>query len=143
MAMQLLSTALGSFLSSGVVAIIMAVTTNDPWIPYNLNDGHMDWFFLLLALVMLVNIVAHFFVAINYKLKVVEHSLAAPAARRPGTAHSAPSGSADEEDANEASTPFIPIEGAVAGARDDGNILFSARSLTATQYSPAIPSQLR
>ena len=148
MAMQLLSTALGSFLSSGVVAIVSAATASNPWMPYDLNDGHMDYFFLVLTLIMVVDIGLHILVAANYKLKIIEHSLETPAARRPATP-SAPATAAegrdnDDDGGEDPSRPFIAIEQrAGSGSSDGSNSIFPARSLTATEYSPAIPSVLR
>jgi solute carrier family 15 (peptide/histidine transporter), member 3/4 len=41
MAMQLLSTALGSYLGGGVVAVVQAASTaaGSPWLPKDLNYG--------------------------------------------------------------------------------------------------------
>ncbi|KAL0448358.1 UNVERIFIED_CONTAM: protein NRT1/ PTR FAMILY 8.1 [Sesamum latifolium] len=58
-AMSLTTTALGNYLSSLLVAIVMAISTRDGrpgWIPNNLNYGHVHYFFLLLAMLSVLNL---------------------------------------------------------------------------------------
>ncbi|KAL0379246.1 UNVERIFIED_CONTAM: protein NRT1/ PTR FAMILY 8.1 [Sesamum radiatum] len=58
-AMSLMTTALGNYLSSFLVAIVMAISTRDGrpgWIPDNLNYGHVHYFFLLLAMLSVLNL---------------------------------------------------------------------------------------
>lgn len=64
------SMALGNFVSSFLVNIIMAITArgdNPGWIPNNLNDGHMDRFFYLIAILSSIDFVAYLFCAKWYK----------------------------------------------------------------------------
>lgn len=49
MALQLLSSALGMYLSSALVYAVQQFTASDPWLPNDLNDGHLDLYFMLLA----------------------------------------------------------------------------------------------
>ncbi len=43
-AMQLLASALGSYLAAALVSIVQAIS-GGTWVPDNVNDGHMDYFF--------------------------------------------------------------------------------------------------
>ncbi|GJN24221.1 hypothetical protein PR202_gb11952 [Eleusine coracana subsp. coracana] len=57
-ALSLTSNALGSYLSSLLVTVVTAITTRHGgpgWIPDNLNRGHLDYFFWLLAALSLIN----------------------------------------------------------------------------------------
>ncbi|KAH7415133.1 hypothetical protein KP509_14G029500 [Ceratopteris richardii] len=52
-------TALGTYVSTILVSIVTVVTTRDGatgWIPKDLNDGHLDYFFWLLGGIALVNL---------------------------------------------------------------------------------------
>ncbi|GMH24480.1 hypothetical protein Nepgr_026323 [Nepenthes gracilis] len=71
-ALSLLTTSLGSYLSSLILTIVNAVTTADGgggWIPDNLNEGHLDYFFWLLAGLGFLNLVVYVFCASKYKQK--------------------------------------------------------------------------
>lgn len=71
-ALSLLTTALGNYLSSFIVTVIAYVTTKGGkpgWIPDNLNEGHLDYFFWLLALLSLSNLVIYLSCACRYKYK--------------------------------------------------------------------------
>ncbi|GAB4847816.1 hypothetical protein Ancab_026878 [Ancistrocladus abbreviatus] len=73
-ALALVITSLGSYLSSLILTIVAAVTTaggKTGWIPDNLNKGHLDCFFLLLAGVSILNLVVYVFCASKYKQKKV------------------------------------------------------------------------
>ncbi|KAF6152605.1 hypothetical protein GIB67_013052 [Kingdonia uniflora] len=64
------STALGSYLTSVLLTIVMKITTRNGepgWIPPNLNDGHMDRFFFLTAGITVVNFVAYVLCAKRFK----------------------------------------------------------------------------
>ena len=83
MALQLLSTALGSYLGGGVVAAVQAASTRAgaPWLPKDLNKGRLDCFFLLTAALMAANALLFAWVASGYEYKSLEHKRAvAPAA---------------------------------------------------------------
>lgn len=66
MALQLLSSATGMYLSSGIVWLLDRFTQEDPWIRDNLNEGHLDYYFYLLAVLTLWNLVFHVIVSVTY-----------------------------------------------------------------------------
>ncbi|KAF9624721.1 hypothetical protein IFM89_013259 [Coptis chinensis] len=71
-ALSLLTTALGNYLSSLILTIVTSLTTkggNPGWIPNNLNKGHLDYFFWLLAGLSFLNLVIYVFFAAKYKSK--------------------------------------------------------------------------
>jgi peptide/histidine transporter 3/4 len=72
MALQLLSTAVGSYLGGGLVAAVAAlsVAAGQPWLPKDLNLGHLDWFLLLCGGLMAANSMLFVLVANNYEYKV-------------------------------------------------------------------------
>lgn len=72
MALQLLSTAVGSYLGGGLVAAVAAlsVAAGAPWLPKDLNLGHLDWFLLLCGGLMAANSLLFVLVANNYEYKV-------------------------------------------------------------------------
>ncbi|KAK1315444.1 Nitrate transporter 1.5 [Acorus calamus] len=64
------SMSLGNYASSGLVSVVMAVTTRGGrtgWIPADLDQGHMDRFFFLLAGLTFVDLVAYVVCARWYK----------------------------------------------------------------------------
>ncbi|XP_031121612.1 protein NRT1/ PTR FAMILY 8.3-like [Ipomoea triloba] len=71
-ALSLLTTALGNYLSSLILTLVTYFTTqggNPGWIPDNLNCGHLDYFFWLLAFLSFLNMVIYIFCAKIYKSK--------------------------------------------------------------------------
>lgn len=71
-ALSLTSNALGNYLSSLLVAVVTAITTRHGglgWIPDNLNRGHLDYFFWLLAALSALNFVVYLWIANWYKYK--------------------------------------------------------------------------
>ncbi|XP_042503155.1 protein NRT1/ PTR FAMILY 8.3-like isoform X2 [Macadamia integrifolia] len=71
-ALSLLTTALGNYLSSFILTIVTTITTEGGqpgWIPNNLNEGHLDYFFWLLAGLSFMNLVVYVFCARRYKCK--------------------------------------------------------------------------
>ncbi|CAI0475539.1 unnamed protein product [Linum tenue] len=71
-ALSLTTIALGSYLSSLLVTIVTGLTTRGGkpgWIPDNLNYGHVDYFFWLLAGLSFVNLVAFVVIARRYTYK--------------------------------------------------------------------------
>uniref|UniRef100_A0ACD5TW75 Uncharacterized protein n=2 Tax=Avena sativa TaxID=4498 RepID=A0ACD5TW75_AVESA len=73
-ALGLLTVSLGSYLSSLVVTVVSSVTTRggEPgWIPDNLNDGHLDRFFWLIAALSSLNLAVFVCCAKRYKCKNV------------------------------------------------------------------------
>mmetsp|Transcript_42146 Transcript_42146/g.126167 ORF Transcript_42146/g.126167 Transcript_42146/m.126167 type:complete len:627 (+) Transcript_42146:727-2607(+) len=75
MALGLLSTAMGSYLSGLLTYLVTVVTEHmgHQWLPKDLNQGRLDLFFLLMMVLMVANTAAFVAVAINYQYKTVEH----------------------------------------------------------------------
>ncbi|KAL0448427.1 UNVERIFIED_CONTAM: protein NRT1/ PTR FAMILY 8.1 [Sesamum latifolium] len=71
-ALSLTTTALGNYVGSLLVAIVMAISTRDGrsgWILDNLNYGHLHYFFLLLAVLSVLNLGVFIVVAKRYTYK--------------------------------------------------------------------------
>jgi solute carrier family 15 (peptide/histidine transporter), member 3/4 len=71
-ALQLLTTAFGNYLSTFVLSMVAYFTTRGGkpgWIPDNLNEGHLDYFFWLLAGLSFINLVIYVICAKKYKSK--------------------------------------------------------------------------
>ncbi|KAK4360278.1 hypothetical protein RND71_019230 [Anisodus tanguticus] len=71
-ALSLMTTALGNYLSSFILTIVTSITTQGGkpgWIPNNLNNGHLDYFFWLLAALSFSNLIIYIFCAKMYKSK--------------------------------------------------------------------------
>lgn len=72
---SLLAISLGSYLSSFIVTLVSVLTTgrggNPGWIPDDLNDGHLDYFFWSLSCLSVVNFVVYVAFAKRYKLKSI------------------------------------------------------------------------
>eukprot|EP01018_Ginkgo_biloba_P018598 Gb_34916 [translate_table: standard] len=70
-----LSMALGNYLNTFLVTAITVMTTKGGragWIPDNLNEGHLDYYFLVLALLGLLNLIVYVVCALTYKYKHVK-----------------------------------------------------------------------
>lgn len=71
-ALSLTTIALGSYLSSMLVTIVMNITTKNGkpgWIPDNLNYGHIDYFYYLLAVLSVLNLGVYLVIAKWYTYK--------------------------------------------------------------------------
>ncbi|XP_014518893.1 protein NRT1/ PTR FAMILY 8.2 [Vigna radiata var. radiata] len=71
-ALSLLTVAFGQYLSSLLVTIVTKISTKNGspgWIPDNLNFGHIDYFYWLLALLSLLNLIAFLIVSMFYTYK--------------------------------------------------------------------------
>lgn len=71
-ALSLLTNSLGNYLSSLILTIVTSYTTKGGkpgWIPKNLNEGHIDYFFWLLAGLSFLNTIVYIFCARKYKQK--------------------------------------------------------------------------
>ncbi|XP_076908832.1 protein NRT1/ PTR FAMILY 8.3-like [Bidens hawaiensis] len=71
-ALSLLTTSLGNYLSSFILTVVTSLTTRGGqlgWIPDNLNQGHLDRFFWLLAGLSFLNMVVYIICAKLYKSK--------------------------------------------------------------------------
>ncbi|XP_073038610.1 protein NRT1/ PTR FAMILY 7.3-like isoform X1 [Primulina eburnea] len=72
--LSMASPALGSFLCSIIVTLVMKITSKNGkpgWIPTNLNEGHMDRFFFLSAALIALDLVL--FVACANRFKCIIH----------------------------------------------------------------------
>lgn len=88
MALQLLSVALGSYLSGALVWGAGRLTASfdrhrEGWLPKDINKGRLDLFFLLLALLMAMNLAWFLWVAVNYEYKKEEQVRPSQAATSP------------------------------------------------------------
>ncbi|KAL9261722.1 NRT1/ PTR FAMILY 8.2-like protein [Drosera capensis] len=73
-ALSLTTVALGNYLSSLLVTIVTNITTKGGkpgWIPDNLNYGHLDYFYWLLAILSLLNFIVYLFISRWYTYKKV------------------------------------------------------------------------
>ncbi|KAJ3685175.1 hypothetical protein LUZ61_014339 [Rhynchospora tenuis] len=71
-AFALVTVSLGSYLSSFILTLVSYFTTlggQPGWIPDNLNEGHLDRFFWLIAGLSLINLVVYVRCALRYKYK--------------------------------------------------------------------------
>jgi len=71
-ALSLLTIGLGNYLSSLIVTVVMFATTKGGkigWIPDNLNEGHLDYYFWVLASLSLLNLLVYVSCAHWYKYK--------------------------------------------------------------------------
>jgi len=75
-ALNLLATSLGGYVSSLLLYVVNQGTssTGNKWVADNLNEGHLDYFYLLLAVLMLAVLVWFLSVAMRYKYKHVAHA---------------------------------------------------------------------
>ncbi|KAJ8760584.1 hypothetical protein K2173_015251 [Erythroxylum novogranatense] len=71
-ALSLLTTSLGNYLSSLILTLVTYLSTaggKEGWIPNNLNEGHLDYYFWLLAGLSFANLMIYTFCAKRYKQK--------------------------------------------------------------------------
>lgn len=71
-ALSLLTTALGSYLTSFMLTVVSYLTTKGGqpgWIPDNLNEGHLDYFFWLLTGLSFLNMLGYVYCTVNYRPK--------------------------------------------------------------------------
>ncbi|KAK9918205.1 hypothetical protein WJX75_002247 [Coccomyxa subellipsoidea] len=74
-ALQLLTTSLGSYLASAVTIIVASATTKNGavgWLPNNLNQGRLDYYYVVLVIMSVLNIFFFIFVARLYKYKKID-----------------------------------------------------------------------
>jgi solute carrier family 15 (peptide/histidine transporter), member 3/4 len=73
-AFALLTTALGNYLSSAIITLVAGVTRvwhSPGWIPDDLNEGRLDYYYWCLTILSLANFFIYVYFAIKYKLKKV------------------------------------------------------------------------
>ncbi|MEW5301562.1 MAG: hypothetical protein WDW36_004415 [Sanguina aurantia] len=124
MALQLLSTGIGSYLAGGLTAAVQGLSvelTGTQWLPRDLNQGRLDLFFLLMAVILSLNILAFALVARKFEYKAIEHRHVIAVATNesiPSLAHTHPMsvpGSASSSLVNDPSMPLLnPSPTAVA-----------------------------
>ena len=71
-ALSLLTTSLGNYLSSFILTVVTSLTSRDGntgWISDNLNEGHLDYYFWLLAGLSFLNLLVYMICAKMYKQK--------------------------------------------------------------------------
>mmetsp|Transcript_12865 Transcript_12865/g.24448 ORF Transcript_12865/g.24448 Transcript_12865/m.24448 type:complete len:571 (-) Transcript_12865:303-2015(-) len=124
MALQLLSSALGMYLSSALVYAVQQFTASDPWLPNDLNDGHLDLYFMLLAGLTLFNLMAHVLVSWHYEGGQEMVTTSAPTSYIPATA---------------ARSASMPISLSPGGAQGDD----MSRSISAMPSTPVLPANFR
>ncbi|PON58652.1 Proton-dependent oligopeptide transporter [Trema orientale] len=64
------SSAMGSYVASTILTVVMKITSKDGklgWVPPNLNDGHLDRFFFLSAVLAAINFGLYVLCAKHYK----------------------------------------------------------------------------
>lgn len=66
--LNLATTALGSFM---IIPLLYMVNANpdDEWVPMNLDDGHLDYYFFLLAGLMLLTLIFLYYMSLDYEYK--------------------------------------------------------------------------
>jgi len=77
-ALSHLSTAFGNYFSSVLVMVVMLITTRGGsvgWIPSNLNEGHLDYYFWLWAALSFLNLALYVAAARRYRSKYVAHEM--------------------------------------------------------------------
>lgn len=70
-ALSLLTTAFGAWLCALLVPIVNLSKAN-PWIAHDANEGHLDYFFALLAILMALNTGLFLYYANRYTYKVID-----------------------------------------------------------------------
>ncbi|KAH1106875.1 hypothetical protein J1N35_010643 [Gossypium stocksii] len=63
------SSTMGSYICSIILTTVMAITSRNEearWVPPDLNDGHLDWYFFLLAALTAINLVLFVICAKRY-----------------------------------------------------------------------------
>ncbi|KAF5200834.1 NRT1/ PTR FAMILY 8.3 [Thalictrum thalictroides] len=71
-ALALLTTAFGNYLNSFILTVVTVITTKGGkpgWIPNNLNEGHLDYYFWLLAGLSFLNLLLYVFFSTRYTYK--------------------------------------------------------------------------
>jgi len=71
-ALSLTTVALGNYLSTLLVTVVTNVTTRHGkpgWIPDNLNRGHLDYFYWLLAILSVINFFVYLWISKWYTYK--------------------------------------------------------------------------
>ena len=81
-ALQLLCVGIGAYVAAALVAIVQAITTSGGkpgWIADNLNEGHLDYFFFTLAVIMALVGILYIFIARAFTYRNLDHVTYEPA----------------------------------------------------------------
>ncbi|XP_058729286.1 protein NRT1/ PTR FAMILY 7.3-like [Vicia villosa] len=73
MGLSMSTSAVGSYVADTILSVVMKITSTHGrhgWVSPNLNEGHLDWFFFLSAVLTGINLV--FYVACATRYKIVE-----------------------------------------------------------------------
>ncbi|KAM0922353.1 hypothetical protein ACQ4PT_006278 [Festuca glaucescens] len=73
-ALALLTVAVGNYLSSAMITLVAGVTRawhSPGWIPDDLTEGHLDYFYWCLTAISFVNFLVYIYFASKYKLKKI------------------------------------------------------------------------
>ncbi|KAK9918815.1 hypothetical protein WJX75_007179 [Coccomyxa subellipsoidea] len=148
MALQLLSVAIGSYLSGAVVLAVSYLSDylGCDWLPQDLNYGRLDLFFLLLAGLTFVNLLLFVWVARRYVYKDVPHATK----RHVGGLSLKPPRGPVPPWALPRETPDMPIRGQtteinIGGShiRPEDDVGLYGRSVTFVPESPSLPAPFR
>mmetsp|Transcript_1730 Transcript_1730/g.4193 ORF Transcript_1730/g.4193 Transcript_1730/m.4193 type:complete len:619 (+) Transcript_1730:110-1966(+) len=148
MAMQLLSISLGSYLSGALTQAVKHITAGPDgeggWLPKEIDEGHLDYFFLLLAFLMLLNLGIFVIVSSRYVYKDVSHRRRGPAFVE-GEYEYTPGQRASAAPAQPQATTALPISARLhqppSGATPSSDPY--ARSITAVPQSMVLPGPMR
>eukprot|EP01040_Poterioochromonas_malhamensis_P014576 gene14576-16151_t len=69
--LNLATSAAGSFLMIPLL-LLVNVNPNDEWVPTNLDDGHLDWYFFLLAGFMALTMIYFYYISKDYEYKTIK-----------------------------------------------------------------------
>lgn len=75
MGIFLLTSGLGNYVSTAVVAIVKVITAKDPWFTNDINLGHMEYLFFLLGIIMLVDFFFFLFLTKILRFKKVDENV--------------------------------------------------------------------
>ncbi|PSC75608.1 NRT1 PTR FAMILY -like [Micractinium conductrix] len=149
MALQLLSVAIGSYLSGALVLGASVITSRmDPsgqgWLPKDLNQGRLDLFFLCLAALMFVNLLLFLWVAARYEYKAVEHKRVALPRQQQRPPRPRPP-QMPPRSAPVAASRALPqaVPAGVGGTPASPAPAIFSRSVTFMPKSPAMPAPFR
>merc|ERR1712100_614051 len=66
-AFNLLMTALGAWITIPLLFLVNSGGSGKEWVPHNLDNGHLEYYFFLLAGLMVINMIIYYFVSKGYQ----------------------------------------------------------------------------
>nr|KAG5685479.1 hypothetical protein BaRGS_013090 [Batillaria attramentaria] len=60
---------LGGFVADGILNAVESATSDNPWISDNVNDAHMEYYFFLLAIIMMLDFLVFLVIARFYRYR--------------------------------------------------------------------------